>query len=241
MVGSSNARRLRGIPLSPTAPTDGQGLTFDAASGLWVPTTLSGGGGGNVNGQASSVDSEIALFSGTGGKTIKRATGTGFVKVVNGVAQAPAATVGSSEISPLVIQYATVLVTAAQIKSAVASPTTIIAAPGAGFMIDLFYTTAILLYGTASYTAGDTQFGLYYGSSATTNGLAALLGNSAGFMHTAGASSRVLISTNAAFGSYGFLTDAANAAIVLASPTTEFATGDSTMRLHIAYRVLPTT
>jgi len=46
---------------------------------------------GDVVGQSSSVDSEIALFSGTGGKTIKRATGTGFVKVVNGVIQTPSA------------------------------------------------------------------------------------------------------------------------------------------------------
>src|SRR5581483_4763954 len=37
------------------------------------------------------VDSEIALFSGTGGKTIKRATGTGYVKVTSGVMQTPAA------------------------------------------------------------------------------------------------------------------------------------------------------
>ena len=47
-------------------------------------------GAGDVTGQASSVDSEIALFSGTGGKTIKRATGTGLVSVVNGVFQTPA-------------------------------------------------------------------------------------------------------------------------------------------------------
>lgn len=38
-----------------------------------------------VDGQTSSVDSEIALFSGVGGKTIKRATGTGVAKVTNGV------------------------------------------------------------------------------------------------------------------------------------------------------------
>ena len=50
---------------------------------------------GNVNGQASSVDSEIALFSGTGGKTIKRATGTGIVKVVSGVYQTPATIVAA--------------------------------------------------------------------------------------------------------------------------------------------------
>lgn len=46
-----------------------------------------------VIGQSASVDSEIALFSGTGGKTIKRATGTGFVKVTSGVMGTPSAAV----------------------------------------------------------------------------------------------------------------------------------------------------
>lgn len=56
-------------------------LTADASGNI----TSTAAGTGNVAGQASSVDSEIALFSGTGGKTIKRATGTGFVKATSGV------------------------------------------------------------------------------------------------------------------------------------------------------------
>jgi hypothetical protein len=38
-----------------------------------------------VAGAASSVDSEVMLFSGTGGKTAKRATGSGFAKLSSGV------------------------------------------------------------------------------------------------------------------------------------------------------------
>src|SRR6185295_6382122 len=34
---------------------------------------------------ASSVDSELVLFSGAGGKTLKRATGSGIAKLSNGV------------------------------------------------------------------------------------------------------------------------------------------------------------
>lgn len=51
------------------------------------------GAAGEVTGAASSVDSEIALFSGTTGKVIKRATGTGYAKVSSGVFQTPAATI----------------------------------------------------------------------------------------------------------------------------------------------------
>lgn len=54
---------------------------------------------GNVVGQSSSVDSEIALFSGTTGKIIKRATGTGYVKVSSGVYQTPASTVPLTDLA----------------------------------------------------------------------------------------------------------------------------------------------
>ncbi|CAB4199978.1 hypothetical protein UFOVP1351_18 [uncultured Caudovirales phage] len=40
---------------------------------------------GKAIGVASAVDSEIALFSSTGGKQLKRATGTGFAKLTSGV------------------------------------------------------------------------------------------------------------------------------------------------------------
>jgi hypothetical protein len=57
-----------------------------------------GGGTGDVVGQASSVDSEVALFSGTGGKTIKRATGTGLAKLTSGVLST--ATAGTDYTTP---------------------------------------------------------------------------------------------------------------------------------------------
>lgn len=56
---------------------------YVSASNAFVMTAIAGGG--DVVGQASSVDSEIALFSGTGGKTIKRDTTTGVLKAVAGV------------------------------------------------------------------------------------------------------------------------------------------------------------
>lgn len=57
-----------------------------------------GAGTGDVTGQASSVDNEIALFSGTGGKTIKRATTTGVLKAASGVIAAAAA--GTDYVAP---------------------------------------------------------------------------------------------------------------------------------------------
>jgi hypothetical protein len=51
-----------------------------------------------VEGQASSVDSEIAVFSGEGGKTIKRATTTGLLKATSGVIAAASA--GTDYVAP---------------------------------------------------------------------------------------------------------------------------------------------
>lgn len=67
---------------------DGQTLK---RSGSNIIGYTPGGGSGDVVGPASSVNNEIALFSGTGGKTIQRATGTGYVTVISGVYQTPTA------------------------------------------------------------------------------------------------------------------------------------------------------
>lgn len=48
-----------------------------------------------VEGQSSSVDSEVALFSGTGGKTIKRASATGLAVLTSGVLSAVTAPSGA--------------------------------------------------------------------------------------------------------------------------------------------------
>lgn len=60
---------------------------FTASRRLAVQFNRTGNKGtdGNVTGPGVSVDSEIALFSGTSGTTLKRATGTGVVKITSGV------------------------------------------------------------------------------------------------------------------------------------------------------------
>jgi len=57
-----------------------------------------GAGSGDVVGPAASVDSELALFSSTTGKLLKRATLTGLVKAASGVASA--ATAGTDYVVP---------------------------------------------------------------------------------------------------------------------------------------------
>lgn len=88
VVGDSGSGGTKGLVPAPGAGDAAAGKFLKADGTFAVPPgTATGGSGGigDVVGQSSSVDSEIALFSGTGGKTIKRATGSGLVKATSGV------------------------------------------------------------------------------------------------------------------------------------------------------------
>lgn len=68
-----------------TAPT-GADIVSDGTDYFATLTGAAGSGTGDFSSNtSSSVDSEIMLFSGTGGKTGKRATGTGLARVASGV------------------------------------------------------------------------------------------------------------------------------------------------------------
>lgn len=67
------------------------GALTDNGDGSMTLVTGVGGGGDFSSNTASSVDGEIVLFSGTGGKTGKRATTTGILKGTSGVLSAAVA------------------------------------------------------------------------------------------------------------------------------------------------------
>lgn len=78
--------------------TSGQVLTSNGAGALptWQDATVGGGGGDFSSNTSSSVDDEIVLFSGTGGKTGKRATSTGILLGTSGVLSATTLSSGIS-------------------------------------------------------------------------------------------------------------------------------------------------
>ncbi len=81
MSGGSNT--FTNIPLSALSVTGTPSAsTYLRGDGSWA--SAAGVGDASTN-TASSVDSEVALFSGTGGKTLKRATGSGIATLSSGV------------------------------------------------------------------------------------------------------------------------------------------------------------
>jgi hypothetical protein len=44
--GTSNAKKLQGVPISPTAPTNGQCPVYNSTTGMWEPGACSGSSGG---------------------------------------------------------------------------------------------------------------------------------------------------------------------------------------------------
>lgn len=83
--------------------TDNAYKYFALGSGLLYTHsthTLSATGGGDFSSNtATSVDSEIVLFSGTGGKTGKRSTGTGIAHLASGVLSVSAVDLSGSDVT----------------------------------------------------------------------------------------------------------------------------------------------
>lgn len=62
---------LQGVPISSIPPLDSQVLAYNQANNQWEPSNQAAGTGNVISNEVSSIDGNVALASGTGGKTIK--------------------------------------------------------------------------------------------------------------------------------------------------------------------------
>ncbi len=74
-------------------------ISVSGTQGAKGDTGAAGAGTGDVLGVGSSVADEVVLFANTSGTQLKRATGTGYLKLSSGVAQTPAATVPLTDLA----------------------------------------------------------------------------------------------------------------------------------------------
>lgn len=107
-TGSRTVTWPAAVVTAPTLNATASSITWvsywslDGGTTIYASSDYSTAGAGDFSSNtSSSVDSELVLFSGTGGKTGKRGTGTGYVKVTSGVVGTPAATIPASEITGL--------------------------------------------------------------------------------------------------------------------------------------------
>lgn len=99
-VGLGNVTNVAQLPLSylDTDVTLAANSDVKVASQKAVKAYIDAVPDGDVVGPSSSVDSELVLFSGTGGKTLKRADQTGVIKVTSGVVSVA---VGGTDFAPV--------------------------------------------------------------------------------------------------------------------------------------------
>jgi len=146
-----DAIKIQGVDVSDTAPVDTQVLAFNQANNQYEPSNQAAGTGNVISNEVSSVDGEIVLFSGTGGKTIKRGNQTGLLRGTSGVVSA--STVGTTDIDNDAVTYAKI-----QNVSAASRILGRGSASGAGDVQELTVGSGISISGTvisATGTGGD--------------------------------------------------------------------------------------
>lgn len=177
------------------------------------------------------------VLVGSAGNVATAVAVTGDVTISNaGVTAVGADKILSSMVSPLLIKYASVAITAAEFNGMYAAPKLLVAAAGANTLIVPVQVQLLMTYGAAAYAAGGVA-AVQWDSTA----------NGAGVI----ASTTLSAATFQATASTGFVfnagvvpetfTTTVNKGLYLSNITGAFTTGDSDFVAHIWYRVIPTT
>lgn len=146
------------------------------------------------------------------------------------------AAVTSAKLDPTTIQYATLTLAAADVLGAYATPVEVVAAPGAGFVIEVESALFICDFGSVQYTVGGAA-GLQYGTAAHLAGVLATA-TIAGATIDAWAADAAIRVAGAMADSDA--TDVANKSLCFSNDTAAFLLGDSPIDVHVWYRVVPT-
>lgn len=141
----------------------------------------------------------------------------------------------SSMISPLVLKYVAVPITAAEFNGMYADPKQLVAAAGANTLIVLEQMQLAMTYNSAAYAAGGVA-AVQYDSTVHGAGVIASTTKAAAVFQATASNT---FTFNAGVVDLPFATTV-NKGLYLSNLTGAFTTGDSDMVAHIWYRVVPT-
>jgi hypothetical protein len=176
------------------------------------------------------------ILVGSAGNVATSVAVTGDVTIGNtGVTAIGANKVLSSMVSPLLVKYAAVAVSAAEFNGMYAAPKLLVAAAGANTMILLHRVDLLMTYVSANYAAGGVAAVQY---DSTANGAGVIASTT-----LAAATFQAAVSTGFIFNTgvvpQTFST-CVNKGLYLSNITGAFTTGDSTFVAHVYYSVIPT-
>jgi len=188
---------------------------------------------GNLDANARVAVDIVGGGSGTR-RTIRFAAGTGLGITVADDAQAEVVTV-TPTLDEGILRYASLELTAAQVKALRATPITCVAAPAAGKMIEFISAVLALDYGTVVYTLGvppaDLQFRYHDGAGVPVS----LVATSTGFLDQAADGAKIVTAQGTPY--FTRAQCEAKAIVLHNVGLAELLNGDSPLAVRVAYRV----
>lgn len=157
---------------------------------------------------------------------------TGVLTIAN-------AAVTSAKVSPLLMQYATVSISAAEFKAIYDTPKQIIAAQGANTLIVIHRAALMMTFVSAAYAAGGVV-GFQYDSTVHGAGVAASNTEAAADFFAAASTTFQFNGVAGNTVAIAPFTTSVNKGVYLSNLTGDFTTGDGTFVCQIWYTVVPT-
>lgn len=203
-------------------------FVYDAANATFVANPAAGGLSNTLlNGR---------IFVGNASNVATGVVMSGDITTTNaGVTAIGANKVLSSMLSPLLLKYVAVPITAAEFNGAYAAPKLLVAAAGANTLLVLNRVDLLMTYVSANYAAGGVT-AIQYDSTANGAGVIASTTLSAATFQAA-ASTGFMFNTGVVPQTF---TTCVNKGLYLSNISGAFTTGDSTFVAHVYYSVIPT-
>lgn len=176
------------------------------------------------------------ILVGSAGNVATSVAMSGDVTISNaGVASLASSAITSAKMSPAVLQYTFVPISAAQFNGMYAAPMLLVAAPGANKILVLDKVELLMTFVSANFANGGVA-AVQYDSTANGAGLIASTTLSAATFFAA-ASTGFMFNTGVVPQTF---TNCVNKGLYLSNITGAFDTGDSTFVAHIWYKVITT-